>query len=501
MASARNRKMRVIEKRKQLVRRHPVLLGAESSRVITRLHIPGDKTRTRALINRVAELGDEDVDHLLEGVMEDFAARHRNFRTVLERNFERIAAYVPKTCSLSSAQCLLLGAYFTQEYSVEAAAFFNPSIVSHPDQKGVDKGSLRFIMSFRATGEGHISSIEFRSGIIDANTDIYFDPVSRYVATPEIHTDPVYHRLHFRRKLEEIGARDRVMNHLLDGLGESFTFDELEQQIKKLRSTRFRRVDKQHAIDTVLWLARSNYEVIFRSEEPISERVLFPVTENESSGIEDARFVRFVDEDRSVTYYATYTAYNGSAILPQILETSDFLTFKFHTLTGEGVRNKGMALFPRKVNGQYVMLSRQDGVNNYIMFSDNLHFWNEVQLLQEPVHPFEFVQVGNCGSPVETKEGWVALFHGVGPMRRYSIWAKLLDLDDPSRVIGRLHEAILTPDEHERDGYVPNVVYSCGSMIHADTLVIPYGVADQRCRVATVSITDLLRRFKEYPQA
>jgi predicted GH43/DUF377 family glycosyl hydrolase len=420
--------------------------------------------------------------------MEDFAARHRNFRAVLERNFERIAEHVPKRLSLSSEQR-------------ESAAFFNPSVIRHPDQKGVEKGSLRFIMSFRATGEGHISSIEFRSGIIDTNNDIYFDPVSRYVATPEIHTDPVYNRLHFRRKLEEIGARDRVMNQLLEGLKETFTFGELEQQIKKLRSTKFRLVDKQHAIDTALWLARSNYEVIFRPEEPISERVLFPVTENESSGIEDARFVRFVDDDGSVTYYATYTAYNGFSILPQILETTDFLTFKFHTLTGEGVHNKGMALFPRKINGQYVMLSRQDGVNNYIMFSDGLRFWNEAQLLQEPVHPFEFIQVGNCGSPVETPEGWIALFHGVGPMRRYSIWAELLDLDDPSRVIGRLDDAILSPDEHERDGYVPNVVYSCGSMIHADTLIVPYGVADQRCRVATVSITELLRRFKENPQA
>jgi len=493
--------MRVIEKRKQLVRRHPSLLGAESSRVITRPHIPGDGIRTRALIDRVAELGVDDVHHLLEAVMEDFSARHRNFRSILERNFERIAEHVPKRLSLSSEQRLLLGAYFTQEYSVESAAFFNPSIVSHPDQKAVDKGSLRFVMSFRATGEGHISSIEFRSGIIDANNDIYFDPVSRYIATPEKHTDPVYHRLHFWRKLEEIGVRDRVVNHLLEDLGETFTFDELELQIKKLRSTKFRVADKRHAIDTALWLARSNYEVIFRPEEPISERVLFPVTENESSGIEDARFVRFVDDDGSVTYYATYTAYNGYSILPQILETTDFLTFRFHTLAGKCVQNKGMALFPRKVNGQYVMLSRQDGVNNYIMFSDSLRYWNDAQLLQEPNHPYEFVQIGNCGSPVETTEGWIAFFHGVGPMRKYSIWAELLDLDDPSRVIGRLHEAILTPDEHERDGYVPNVVYSCGSMIHADKLIVPYGVADQRCRIATVSIAELLSRFKENPQA
>jgi predicted GH43/DUF377 family glycosyl hydrolase len=450
------------------------------------------------------KLSDDDVHHLLEDVFHEFSARHRNFREALERNFEHISGRVPRGLTLTAEQRLLLGAYVTCEYSVEAAALFNPSIVPHPDQKGVDKGSLRFVMSFRGTGEGHVSSIEFRSGIVDGNDDIYFDPVSHYVATPEMHTDPVYHRLHFRRKLEELGARDRVMNHLLEGLRETFTLDELETQIRDLRSTKYRLKDKQHAIDTALWLARSNYEVIFRPDQPISERVLFPVSANESAGIEDARFVRFVDDDGSVTYYATYTAYNGFVILPQLLETDDFLTFKIHTLSGNAVQNKGMALFPRKINGRFVMLSRQDGVNNYIMFSDSLRFWNDPDLLQEPLHPLEFVQVGNCGSPVETSEGWLALFHGVGPMRRYSIWAELLDIDDPSKVISRLDEPILpilTPDEHERDGYVPNVVYSCGSMLHEDTLIVPYGIADQRCRVASLSIPEVLSRLRANRQS
>ncbi len=492
--------MRVGEKHKQLVKRRSTLLNAESSRVITRLHIPGDKARSKSLIERVAKLSDEDVHDLLEAVFQDFSGRHRNFREVLERNFNRISEYAPKQISLTSEQRLLLGAYFTAEYSVEAAAFFNPSIVPHPDQKGVDKGSKRFVMSFRATGEGHLSSIEFRSGIVDENQDIYFDPISQYVATPEMHTDPIYHRLHFRRKLEEMGASNRVTNQLLEGLDESFTFDELETQIRNLRSTKIRLKEKHRAIETALWLARSNYEVIFHPDQQISERVIFPVTENESAGIEDARFVRFEDDDKSVVYYATYTAYDGFDILPQILETTDFLTFKMHTLSGKAAQNKGMALFPRKINGQYAMLSRQDGVNNYIMFSDSLRFWNETELLQEPVHPLEFVQVGNCGSPVETPEGWLALFHGVGPMRKYSMWAELLDIDNPSKVIARLDEPILTPDEHERDGYVPNVVYSCGSMMHGDALIVPYGIADQRCRVATVSISELLHRLKEHPQ-
>ncbi len=394
--------MRIKEQRRQLVQRRSTLLNAESTRVITRPHIPGDQARIKTLINRVSKLSDEDVKHLLDAVMQDFSGRHRKFRKALQRNFDRISEHVPKRISLSSEQQRLLGAYFTAEYSVEAAALFNPSIVPHPDQKGVGKGSQRFVMSFRATGEGHVSSIEFRSGMVDENHDIFFDPISQYVATPEIHTDPVYHRLHFRRKLEELGAHVRITNRLLKGLGETFTLDELENKIKKLRSTKFRLKDKQHAIDTVLWLARSNYEVVFGSGEQISERVIFPVSENESSGIEDARFVRFQDDDKSVIYYATYTAYNGFRILPQILETTDFLTFKMHTIAGKAAQNKGMALFPRKVNGKFAMLSRQDGVNNYIMFSDSLRFWNEAELLQEPVHPLEFVQVGNCGSPVET---------------------------------------------------------------------------------------------------
>jgi predicted GH43/DUF377 family glycosyl hydrolase len=448
------------------------------------------------MFERVTKLGVDEVQRLLETIFRDFSERHRYFRKTLERNFERVAAHSPNSHSLSPERQLLLGAYYTSEYSVESAALFNPSIVQHPDQKGVSKGSKRFIMSFRATGEGHVSSIEFRSGVIDEYNDLYFDPVSHYVDTPEIHTDPLYNRLHFQHKLEEIGAHIHVLDRLLEGLKEDFTFDELQTQIKHLRSTKFRINDKLNVIDTALWLARSNYECIFRPDHHISERVIFPVTENEIGGIEDARFVRFIDDDGVVRYYATFTAYNGFAILSQLLETTDFLSFKIHTLNGNAVQNKGMALFPRKIDGKYVMLSRQDGVNNYIMFSDNVSFWNEATLMQEPAHPLQFVQIGNCGSPLETPEGWLALFHGVGPMRKYSVWAVLLDIDDPSKIIGQLAEPLLTPDDHERDGYVPNVVYTCGSMIQKDELIIPYGIADQRCSVASVPIRELMSRLK-----
>jgi predicted GH43/DUF377 family glycosyl hydrolase len=492
--------MRVKEQRGRFVRRRQTVLNAESSRVITRSYGAGDGARVKGLAARVAKLSDVDVKYLLEIIFRDFSERHRYLREALERNFKHVVAVAPKCASLSPERRLLLGSYFTAEYSVEAAALFNPSIVPHPDQKGLGKGSRRFIMSFRATGEGHISSIEFRSGIVDEHHDLYFDPVSRYVDTPKIHTDPVHDLLHFQLKLDEIGAHSRIMDRLLDGLGRKFTFDELQKQIRNLKSTKFRVKDKLEAIETALWLAQSNYEVIFRPDHRISERVLFPVTENESGGIEDARFVRFVNDDGSVKYYASYTAYNGFVILPQLLETTDFLTFRIHTLNGKAAQNKGMALFPRKIDGKFAMLSRQDGVNNYIMFSDNVYFWDEAKLLQEPVHPWQFVQIGNCGSPVETPEGWIALFHGVGPMRKYSIWAVLLDIDDPTKIIGRLDEPLLTPDDHERDGYVPNVVYSCGSMIHRNELIIPYAIADQRCSVASVSIPELLSRLKDSQQ-
>lgn len=488
--------MRLKEQRSRFVRRRQTLLNAESSRVIIRPYGAGDGARVKGLIERVAKLSDVDVKYLLETIFRDFSERHRYLREALEKNFEHVVAHSPKSASLSPERRLLLGAYFSAEYSVEAAALFNPSIVPHPDQKGLGKGSRRFIMSFRATGEGHISSIEFRSGIIDEDHDLYIDPVSQYVETPEIRMDPIHDLLHFQLKLEEIGAHSRIMERLLEGLGEKFTFDDLQKQIRNLKSTKFRVKDKLEAIETALWLARSNYEVVFRPGHRISERVIFPVTENESGGIEDARFVRFVDDDGSVKYYASYTAYNRFVILPQLLETTDFLTFRIHTLNGRAVQNKGMALFPRKINGKFAMLSRQDGVNNYIMFSDNVYFWNEAKLLQEPAHPWQFVQIGNCGSPVETPEGWIALFHGVGPMRKYSIWALLLDINDPTKVVGRLAEPLLTPDDHERDGYVPNVVYTCGSMIHENELIIPYAIADQRCSVASVSIPELLSRLK-----
>jgi len=478
-------------------RRKPIVLNANISRVITRPYIPPTEERIRNIINRVLDLDENEVCRLLEAVLHDFSHRHRYFRETLERNFNRVVCHVPDGSNLSEQRQLLIGSYFTAEYSVEAAALFNPSIVRITSLKTDPKGACRFIMSFRAIGEGHISSIEFRGGIIDKNNDLYFDAQSSYVRTPRIHTDSSYSRELFHLKLKDMGASNKVINWLLSDLADKFTFTALQEKIEEHHNgNRIRASDKKDVIEKAMWLAHSNYEILFRPDHQISERVLFPRSESESAGIEDARFVRFVEDDGTIIYYATYTAYNGETTLPQLMETTDFLSFKISTLNGIQAQGKGMALFPRKIKGKYVSLSRQDGENNAIMFSDNIHFWKQVQILQKPMFPYEFFQMGNGGSPIETAEGWLVITHGVGPMRTYSLGIELLDLDDPARVISRINEPILVPNEHDRDGYVPNVVYSCGAMIFQDELIIPYASADQRCGIATLSLSCLMARLR-----
>lgn len=478
-------------------RRKPIVINAEINRVITRPYMPHTEERFCNIINRVLNLGEDEACALLENVLHDFSHRHRYFRETLQRNFDAVAKHVPDNKELSEQRKLLIGSYFTAEYSVEAAALFNPSVVQVTNLETDPKGSCRFIMSFRGVGEGHISSIEFRSGFVDENNDIYFDPLSSHVRTPRIHTDISYNRELFLLKLLDIGANKKVAEWLLSDLPEQFTFQELEERISDHYSgNNVRERDKTEAINKAMWLARSNYHISFREDHPISERVIFPVSQSESLGIEDARFVRFIEDDGTVTYYATYTAYNGETILPQLIETCDFISFKVSTLNGKQAHGKGMALFPRKIGGKYVMLSRQDGENNAIMFSDNLYFWKKSNILQTPRFPYEFFQIGNGGSPIETDEGWLVITHGVGPMRTYSLGIELLDLDDPTKIISRIDEPILVPNEYDREGYVPNVVYSCGAMIFQNELIIPYASADQRCGIATLNMSELMARLR-----
>ena len=355
-----------------MAKRKSQVFLAEKCRVITRFYSLSEN-RTINVLKRVMSLKEKKVSALLDQVLEEFSHRHRKFRNILEKNYEKIALSLPPDISISKEKKLLLASYFTREYSVEAAALFNPSIVLHPDQTDMGKDKIRFVMSFRATGEGHISSIEFRSGVIDENSDIFIDPISNYVETPEIHTNPTYDKDHFQLKLDEMGACNDVTTFILSELPEEFSYETLKSRIKNLDNVIcFPENDYKEAIRLIFWLAKSNYEIKFQAEHRISERVIFPVSDDESRGIEDARFVRFIDDDGSVTYYATYTAYNGFRILPQLMVTKDFVTFKIITLNGRAIQNKGMALFPRLISGSYVMLSRQDGENNHIMFSDNL---------------------------------------------------------------------------------------------------------------------------------
>jgi len=481
-----------LSSRPNIKRNSENILG-DTSRVITRFHQPEDKHRTYKIIQRVVGLPDRIAEKLLEKIMLDFSGRHKNIRHVFERHLKKVSDFLPRSTVLSETKKALIGAYFTMEYSIESAALFNPSIVQHPDQNHLEKGSLRFIMSLRAIGEGHVSSIVFRSGLLDEHNTLFFDPLSNYVETPEVHVNPVYDRPLFQLKLNEMEACNEVTAHILDQLPEEFSYSELKKSIAALDANPiFPEARQKETFEIMFWLANSNYEINFRPDHEISERVIFPVSKNESSGIEDARFVRFTDDNGEIIYYATYTAYNNFKILPQLIETKDFTKFKIITLNGKAVHNKGMALFPRKINGCYVMLSRQDGENNHIMFSDNIHFWQESEILQEPARPWEFIQIGNCGSPLETGEGWLVLTHGVGPMRQYCIGAMLLDLENPKKIIARLEDPLLVPQEKEREGYVPNVVYTCGAIIRNGDLVIPYGMSDIRSGIAMVSVKELL---------
>ena len=461
----------------KIKRKKKKLLG-DSSRVIARLHLPNGAHRIPKIIQRIIDLPDATAENLLEQIMLDFSERHRDINRVFGLHLNKVKEYLPADSEFSETKKALIGAYFTMEYSIESAALFNPSIVPHPNQDGLDKDSMRFIMSLRATGEGHISSIVFRSGSLDRDNAILFDPVSDYVETPALRLDPVYDRHLFQLKLYEMGANNEITDYLLGQLPDTFTYNEMKERIGALASQPvFLEARQNETFEIMFWLTNSNYEMSFRPDHRISERVIFPVSKNESRGI---------------TYYATYTAYNGFNILPQLIETKDFIKFNILTLNGKAVQNKGMALFPRKIHDQYVMLSRQDGENNRIMFSDNIHFWQESEIIQEPTLPWEFIQIGNCGSPLETDEGWIVLTHGVGPMRQYCIGAMLLDLDNPARIIARLEEPLLAPREEEREGYVPNVVYTCGSIIHNNELVIPYAMSDIMSGIATVGVSDLI---------
>ncbi len=475
-----------------------IVIKPDYKRVVYRPFTVMSEERIIKIIGRILSLPEKEVKKELKQVRTDFEERHQRLRNFFLNRFEQMKKYLLTDQDLSEERKLLIGAYFTQEYSMESAALFNPSMVWHPDQSALPEGSRRFILSLRATGEGHISSITFRSGVIDNENRISIDAPTRYVTASESIANPVYEKTLFERKLFELDLLNEFAKIIIDSLGDNFTITDLEDCIKILIRPYKNKVSENELIaKSILSLALSNYEIQYSPEQRLSERIIFPHSPSEINGIEDARFVEFYDENGDRAYYATYTAFDGKVVFPQLLETKDFLNFKISTLNGPEVQNKGMALFPRKINGLYAMISRQDNENIFLMYSEHLHFWYTKQLILKPTYPWEFVQLGNCGSPIETEAGWLVLSHGVGAMREYSIGAFLLDKDDPSKVIGRLEEPLLTPNENEREGYVPNVVYSCGGAIHGDELIIPYAMSDHASSIAKVNLSELLKKLTE----
>lgn len=482
-------------KRPLRIRRLPLTLASDIRRVITRFFDPGGETRVRRIIERISRLSGGRVDRLLDEVFLKFSARHANIAAVFEENYNAGMEMIGLSDDLSHNRRLLIGSYLTAEYSIESAALFNPSIVPHHNQRHLPAGAVRFIMSLRATGEGHVSSIVFRTGVITADHQVHVDPCARHAQPVRVVPDKQYDKPLFRRKLRDIGVHDRVVDLVLDRLGDSFTSRQLEEAVVQAQTAGTEKTALENSLRHIRWLAHANYQLELPRDADASEVVIFPQTSNESHGIEDLRTVRFVDDDGTVTYYGTCSAYDGFRVLPELIETRDFLRIGVHTINGACALNKGMALFPRRIDGHYVMCSRIDGENLFIMYSDIVHFWETAELLQVRRQPWEFVQIGNCGSPLETAEGWLLLTHGVGPMRTYGIGAMLLDLNDPTKVIGHLDEPLITPTEKERDGYVPNVAYSCGAMIHNAHLYLPFATSDRVTRLAMIPLDALLGRL------
>lgn len=476
--------------------RSDVCLLPDARRVISKPFMPGGdfpdgRHRIQHILERVLRLPEPSVVSTLSEAWARFSSRHVDLAAVLEQSFCRVAHYIEAPQDLSRERRQLIGAYFTHEYSIDAAALSNPSMVRAPHQEGVPAGSLRFIMSLRSIGEGHLSSIQFRSGEVDAQGKITLDHTSAFARTA-MHRPPTYEKLMLRQKLIELDAYDETARRVIEPLPERFAAAQLGTAMRQIEEDSAHDERALRSVRTVHWLASSNYESTFHGDSQVSERVIFPSGPTESQGMEDARFVRFRYEDGSDTYFATYTAYDGFRILPQLIETRDFVSFRVSTLNGQAAVNKGLAIFPRKVGGSFMALGRLDNENNYLLRSDNVRFWHQREILQLPTEAWELIQLGNCGSPIETEAGWLVITHGVGPFRRYSLGALLLDLDDPSRVIARLREPLLSPADDERDGYVPNVVYSCGSMLHGGVLVLPYGFSDVGARIATFKLEDVL---------
>jgi len=480
------------------VDRKDTMIYPDNKRVIARYFFNGEQ-RAVTLIGKLLKMAETEVETVLFQTLREFAKRHRSITTLFKRHYRNVKPLIKQIGydeQISEHRKLLIGSYFTMEYAIESAALFNPSIIESFDQSNLKKGQLRVILSLRATGEGHISSLVFRKAIIDENNDILLREPGDQIGEAELIKNHLYRKKSFISKLKEMKVPEDSYNLVLTQLPDSFTYDQLREAAKYAKELGdYLLMEQERAIDEIVWLADSYTEVKFSLDTDLSERVIFPISKSEKNGIEDARFVKFTGDSGEKKYFGTYTAFDGFTILPKLIETQDFYTFRIFPLHGKYAIDKNFSLFPRKINGKYSMISRIDGVNNYIMFSDQLHKWSNAQILQEPVLPWELTQIGNGGSPIETEKGWLLITHGVGPVRKYCLGACLLDINDPTKIIGRLKEPLLLPVENERAGYVPNVVYTCGSIINNGELIVPYAMSDYAIGFANVNLRELLEEL------
>jgi predicted GH43/DUF377 family glycosyl hydrolase len=471
-------------------------LVADSSRVVLRLFLPGEDTYDRSsrvtdIIDRVLALPEDGLDEAADEVLASFRSRTDNLEGVLIDHAVTVGFHGEKTKKLSRGRKIALGAAFTSEYAIEGAALCNPSAVPHPDQRGLHNGQLRVAIALRGIGEGHISSIEFASAIIGPGRMWRFDPRQVPLVRPDI-MELHWGRDHFLKALESEGPLTELMRAVVRWLPKKFGASDLEEAIRVLPPELVQRHDARRDIEDLRSMQASAYVAHFPEESELSQRVIQPVAPEESNGMEDARFVLYTYPDGTSGYRATYTAYDGHHIEPRLIVSPDLVTFEVHRLSGPAAKNKGMALFPRRVNDEILALARSDGESLRLARSKSGRNWANDTAVHAPRRLWEIVQAGNCGSPIETDRGWIVLTHGVGPMRRYSIGAILLDLEHPDVVIGSLERPLIEPRGTMQDGYVPNVVYSCGGVVHDGVLWLPYGVGDDRVRVSSVPVEDLL---------
>jgi predicted GH43/DUF377 family glycosyl hydrolase len=463
-------------------------LSPDPARVVARLFLPGEelhRARSRAsqVIGRVMSLAEDEVEELTAGLLRDFGGRHHDYETLLRRHASIVSAHIEQEHELTAARTLLLGATFTAEYATEAAALCNPSAVLAPDQGGLRAGQARVALSLRGIGEGHISSIGFCSAVAGPGAQWSFEPRLRPVSVAEI-TPASWRQEHLQAVLADQGYLDELAEAVLHALPPEFEGTDLERALAETHRDLLTRASSTTTADLLRKVVSSAYNASFAHDASLGQRVLSPSAEEESNGMEDARFTRFTADDGTAEYRATYTAYDGHRIAPRLLTSPDLRVFRAQRLAGPAARNKGMALFPRMVHGQHLALCRSDGESTSLASSADGYVWDKPVLLQEPSAPWEMLQVGNCGPPIETDQGWLVLTHGVGPMRVYVIGALLLDLDDPARVIGYSKTPLMAPGPDEQDGYVPNVLYSCGAFLHDGLVWIPYGIDDSRIGVA-----------------